>query len=296
VFRSTKIEGPYEARIVLAQGRTTVNGPHQGAWVDTPQGEHWFVHFQDRGAYGRVVHLQPMRWGDDGWPSMGTAGEGGIGQPVSVHRKPVAGQLRAAPAATDEFLGPALGLQWQWQANPQPHWANLKPAGGLRLRSGGATGTSSLWDAPALLLQKFSAPAFTATTEVSLVEARPGDTAGLVVFGCSHAWLGLREAAVGVQLVLSICEDAYQGGRERECVCMAAPARRLQLRVEIAEEARCTFSCSVDGRTFVPLAPAFTATVSKWVGAKVGLFARAGADGGREAEADFAWFHVAPPA
>ena len=40
-----------------------MNGPHQGAWIDTPDGkEHWFIHFQDKGPYGRVVNLEPMTW------------------------------------------------------------------------------------------------------------------------------------------------------------------------------------------------------------------------------------------
>ena len=61
VLRSKNIWGPYEWKIVMAQGNTNINGPHQGAWVDTPDGkEDWFFHFQDKEAYGRVVHLQPM--------------------------------------------------------------------------------------------------------------------------------------------------------------------------------------------------------------------------------------------
>src|SRR5688500_7999342 len=67
VFRSRSPFGPYEGRRVLEQGNTAVNGPHQGAWVTSPRGEDWFLHFQDRGPYGRVVHLQPMGWDEDGW-------------------------------------------------------------------------------------------------------------------------------------------------------------------------------------------------------------------------------------
>lgn len=66
VLRSRGFFGPYEEKVVLEQGNTPVNGPHQGGWVRTPTGEDWFLHFQQRGAHGRVVHLQPMRWaGDD---------------------------------------------------------------------------------------------------------------------------------------------------------------------------------------------------------------------------------------
>ncbi len=58
-LRSKQIYGPYEKKIVLAQGNSATGGPHQGALVDTPAGEWWFLHFQDKGAYGRVIHLQP---------------------------------------------------------------------------------------------------------------------------------------------------------------------------------------------------------------------------------------------
>jgi beta-xylosidase len=91
-FRSKTVAGPYESRIVLDQGSTDINGPHQGAWVDTPAGEDWFFHFQDLDAYGRVVHLQPMRWRDDGWPVMGVDADGdGKGEPVRTWRKPNTG-------------------------------------------------------------------------------------------------------------------------------------------------------------------------------------------------------------
>src|SRR5262245_42210778 len=109
-LRSKNIYGPYEARVVLAQGKSSINGPHQGAWVETQTGESWFIHFQDKGAYGRVVHLQPMNWLSD-WPVIGNDGE-----PVLKHRKPNVGRNWPAitPADSDEFSGNGLGLQWQW--------------------------------------------------------------------------------------------------------------------------------------------------------------------------------------
>ena len=105
VLRSEKITDPYEARIVLEQGSTGINGPHQGGWVETPSGESWFIHFQDLGAYGRVVHLQPVSWQDD-WPVMGVDQDGnGIGEPVSVFRKPEIPPPKKmyVPQTSDEF-------------------------------------------------------------------------------------------------------------------------------------------------------------------------------------------------
>jgi len=122
VLRARSVFGPYEDRIVLAQGRTDVNGPHQGAWVETPSGQSWFLHFQDRGPYGRVVHLQPMTWKGD-WPVIGTDDDGdGVGEPIERHRKPQVARASAiaVPQTSDDFAGPSLGLQWQWNANSSP--------------------------------------------------------------------------------------------------------------------------------------------------------------------------------
>ena len=121
VQRSKHVYGPYENRIVLAQGKSPVNGPHQGAWVDTPTGEDWFLHFQDVGAYGRLVHLQPMRWIDD-WPVIGIDDDGdGCGDPVLTYKKPNVGKEYpiCTPQESDEFDGMTLGLQWQWQGQLQ---------------------------------------------------------------------------------------------------------------------------------------------------------------------------------
>ncbi len=93
VMRSKNIWGPYEARTVLAQGNTAVQAPHQGGYVETPNGEGWFLHFNSTGAYGRIVHLQPVRWVDD-WPIMGELIEGSTttGQPVMSHAMPDVGK------------------------------------------------------------------------------------------------------------------------------------------------------------------------------------------------------------
>ncbi len=105
VLRSKNIYGPYERKVVMDQGSTPVNGPHQGAWVNTPSGEDWFIHFQDKNAYGRVVHLQPMQWKND-WPVIGSDKDSdGKGEPVLIHRKPAVGRTYPAvtPPDSDEF-------------------------------------------------------------------------------------------------------------------------------------------------------------------------------------------------
>ena len=121
VLRSKNIYGPYEDKIVMDQGSTAINGPHQGAWIETQSGESWFVHFQDRGPYGRIVHLQPMRWVND-WPVIGNDKDGdGKGEPVARYRKPNVGRGSPlqVPQTSDEFKMRDLGLRRQWHATFQ---------------------------------------------------------------------------------------------------------------------------------------------------------------------------------
>ena len=102
-MRSKDVFGPYERKIVMEQGNTAINGPHQGAWVDTNTGEDWFLHFQDVGAYGRIMHLQPMVWKND-WPVIGEDKDGdGCGYPVLTYKKPDVGKTYpvAPPAESD---------------------------------------------------------------------------------------------------------------------------------------------------------------------------------------------------
>ena len=290
VLRSKVIYGPYERKVTLAQGKTAINGPHQGGWVDTPSGEFWFVHFQDRGAYGRIVHLQPMKW-VDGWPVMGNNGE-----PVTTHRKPatVVAQPVRTPPDSDEFNGHALGLQWQWHANPDPSWAFASTSlGTLRLFCVPVPdGFKNLWDAGNLLLQKFMAPEFRVTAKVTFHPRNEGDRTGLLVMGADYAHLSLVKEKEGIAIVQAACLRADRGSAER----LTAPARvkdgPVYLRVQVGAAGICLFSYSADGERFTPLGQAFTAAPGRWIGAKVGLYATRSAPGGESGYADFDWFRV----
>jgi len=286
VFRAKNIRGPYEDRIVLAQGKSPVNGPHQGALVDTPAGENWFIHFQDKDAYGRIVHLQPVRWEND-WPLMGTGVVTGAatGDPVLVHRKPaLPPQPVAVPPTSDDFNSPTLGLQWQWQANPGRDWFSLtaKP-GSLRLLAQPEPKPGNLYDAPFLLMQKFPALEFSMTT---LLAASSASQAGLIVFGYDYAWIGLRDGKLVQVTVMKAAEKPVT----TEQVALEQVTGPVHLRVGVTDGGLCRFSYSLDGKSFTPLGEAFTANVGRWVGAKIGLFAA----GGGGSPADFDSFHVAP--
>lgn len=274
VFRARSIDGPYEVRTVMDQGRTAVNGPHQGAWVRAQDGADWFLHFQDKGAYGRVVHLQPMRW-VDGWPIIGEDGpQPGTGQPVLTYRKPVSGAAPQVPPTSDEFDGPALGLQWQWNANSQPGWYSLSERPGmLRLHTAAAPEAHDyVRAAPSILAQKLPAPAFVVTTRVDMQGAREGDRAGLILNAMQYAWLGLRKQGGATQLVYATCTPAKTRCTESTSVVLAAAPAALTLRMTMLEGGIARFAYSTDDAGFTPVGAPFTSSKGRWVGAQVGLF------------------------
>ena len=296
ILRSKDPYGPYEEHISLAQGDTDINGPHQGGWVQLDSGEDWFIHFQDKEAFGRIVHLQPMQWKND-WPMMGEDINGDwTGQPVMSHKKPNVGRSYpiTTPADSDEFTGNDIGLQWQWQANPEATWAFANPSKGqLRLYARQIPGNSkNLWDAPNLLLQKFPAEEFTATTKLSFHSNTnlENEKTGLVVMGMAYAYLALESKKDGIYLKYSVNENAEKGNAEKERVIKKLNGNSITLRVSIDKNEMCTFSYSENGKDFVKIDETFKALPGKWIGAKVGLFATQEEKINDSGYADYDWF------
>ena len=299
VLRSKSIYGPYEDKIVLHQGNTRINGPHQGGWVETESGESWFVHFQDQGAYGRIVHLQPMHWEND-WPIIGEdSNKQGISEPVLTHRKPKTRTQSniQVPATTDTFDHEPLGLQWQWQANPQTIWYSLtENPGHMRLYAVPIPQDTSgtLFDAPNLLMQKFPAPTFEATTKLTLQVLNKDERMGLMVFGEEYAFLSIYKNQHDLKLGQFIGTPSNESRREEEIAAVDVEVQSIFLRVRVAAEGICTFSYSVNGRDFLVIGDKFKAQPGRWVGAKVGIFASATATKEIVGFADFEFFHVTP--
>lgn len=289
VLRSKNIYGPYESKIVMRQGTTNINGPHQGAWVTTPAGEDWFLHFQDKGAYGRILHLNPMAWKND-WPVIGVDKDGdGCGEPVLTYRKPkVSGKVKIdTPAESDEFNTTKLGLQWQWSANPGEGFGYPTSKGFFRLYAVPmAEGSTDLHTSPALLTQKFPAEDFTVTTKLKLTAKQEGEASGLAIMGADYSFLSLKKE--GKKFVLNqvvSTTDSLGNTKLSTKIITTFPVRYLKmpgvpdnqwqeviLRVEVRKGAVCRFSYSTDGRVFKPTNVSFTAKKELWTGAKVGVF------------------------
>lgn len=307
VMRSKDVYGPYEARIVMAQGKTDINGPHQGGWVDTPAGESWFLHFQDKGAYGRVLHLNLMKWIND-WPVIGVDKDGdGCGDPVSRYRKPKTGKTYPieTPVESDEFDTRKLGLQWEWHANYQDVFGFTTNMGYVRIYGHELSPHfKNFWEVPNLLMQKFPAEEFTATAKLKVSAKDDGQLSGLIIMGWDYSWIGVEKQGEKFLLKQAVCKDAEQGNLEQvSTLAVLEPSRKFEaglfpnyereiyIRVHVDKGAYCRFSYSLDGKKFTEAGTLFKARQGKWIGAKVGMFSVT-PHGKERGWVDVDWFRV----
>ena len=278
-MRSKSPYGPYEHKVVLQQGKTHINGPHQGGWVHTKYGEDWFLHFQDKEAYGRVVHLNPVDW-TTGWPIMGKKGE-----PVTTYRKPKAnGQLPTAnPVESDEFNAPVMGKQWQWQANYDEKFGVPTAFGTFRIYNYKLPeDANNLWLVPNMLLQKTPADEFTVTTKLRFTSKADGQLGGLIMMGLDYQALVVKRVGQEFQLLKLTCHQADKGTpQEEELITTLKPTAEdktdykpgihedIYLMMKV-KESQVKFLWSLDGRTYKSCSDAFKMREGKWIGAKFG--------------------------
>ena len=290
-MRSKSPYGPYEHKIVLAQGKTNINGPHQGGWVHNKYGEDWFLHFQDKEAYGRVVHLNPVDW-STGWPVMGKKGE-----PVTTYKKPQSSSTTIAnPVESDEFNSPVLGKQWQWHANYHQFFGMPTAFGTMRIYTHKLSeGWKNLWEVPNMLLQKTPADEFMVTTKLRFTSKADGQFGGLIMMGHNYQALVVRREGREFRLLVLSCEDADRGkAQKEELIATLKPTAEdkidykpgihediyLRMYIKNAEAGiahggnpKVSFAWSLKGKKFEPCGGEYTMKQGKWIGAKFGFVA-----------------------
>ena len=288
-MRSKSPYGPYEHKIVLSQGKTDINGPHQGGWVHTKYGEDWFLHFQDKEAYGRVVHLNPVDW-STGWPIMGKKGE-----PVSTYKKPKTNSNQIVnPQENDEFNDTKLGLQWQWHGNYDEKFGTATAFGTYRIYTYKLSEKwKNLWEVPNMLLKKTPADEFTVTTKLRFTSKADGQMGGLIMMGLDYSALVVKRIGKEFQLVQLVCKDADKGKQQTETVLATLKPTAedkidykpgihediyLRLQVTNAEAGAAhggkpmvQFSYSLNGKKFQNCGELFKMRKGTWIGAKFGF-------------------------
>lgn len=302
-MRSHSPFGPYEAKKVLAQGKSKINGPHQGAWIHTQYGEDWFMHFQDKEAYGRVVHLQPVTWKDN-WPVMGKVpSKGYCGEPYETYKMPkAASHVNMNPVESDEFNKPKLGLQWQWHANYQQWFGMPTSMGVMRIYTYKSNAT--IWNVPNLLLQKTPADNFTATAKLQLTAKDQGQMGGIIMMGLDYSALVVKRVGNEFELQQITCHMADKKGEEEVKVLATLkptsvdkidyqPAIHESVYMRMVVKAgKMQFFYSKDGKKYEQVGDEFTMREGKWIGAKIGMVAKEPGGKANRGWIDVDWFRV----
>lgn len=204
IFRSTNPMGPYEeCSKLLVDGQWI----HQGALVETQTGEWWTMLMKDgMRPIGRMPWLEPVKW-VDGWPVIGTGTDNtknDVSKNGAKYKKPNVGTYyqRTYLPTNDTFTDPRLGLQWQWNHQPDNSaWSLMSRPGFLRLRT--ANVTDCLSQARNSLTQRilgYSPEGTTAdkyldsygTIKMDISQMQEGDVAGLAVFQNPYSFIGVK--------------------------------------------------------------------------------------------------------
>ena len=278
-LRSRSIYGPYEYRVIMDDATSyPPNGLHQGGMVQLEDGRWWFVIMQDRGPIGRVPCLVPVTW-EDGWPMLGVGG-----RDVVTYPKPDVGkraQPLSAPATSDEFDGKRLGLQWQWNHNPDPaRWSLSERRGYMRLR---ASRADDLTTARNTLTQRVQGPSCEGSVVMEVSGLEDGNVAGFGIFEFPYAYVCVRQEAGERRIVM--CND----GDERTVGLLEGD--RLWVRVRVTDrDFRAMFYYSLDGREYHPAGELDMGLGLPWTANRFALFNFSTTDGGVGGYADFDWF------
>ncbi|OME96730.1 MULTISPECIES: family 43 glycosylhydrolase [Paenibacillus] len=263
--------GPYEVEdIITSFMNFWGNGIHQGGIVDVPQedgsSEWWAIIFQDRSKLGRVPTLQPVTW-KNGWPYMGQVdGE----KAVVTHRKPNISNLEyvepKAPPTSDDFSTNTLGLQWQWNHNPDNRkWSLEERPGFMRLHTSSVT--DNLTYARNTLTQRVVGPDCKGMVKLDVGHMADGDFAGLCLMQKNFTFIGIKNEEGHKSILIN------DNATEHVCVNISAGMKDVWLRAEIPRhEYRMEFSYSLDGIHFTRLGGRYDMHYGTYVGMRFGIF------------------------
>lgn len=251
VSRARSLSGPWETRAQIDD----TSGGHQGAIVDLPDGGWYGFVMIDAGAIGRMTNLSPIFWQDD-WPVWGTPDA--PGRVPATATVPIAGKPAVRPATSDTFDGPQLGLQWQWNHNPdRSRWSLTERPGYLRLRP---TVANDFWHARNTLTQKGYGPHSRGEVVLDVSQLRAGDVCGFGTLGKFNAHIAVTRSANGaLQLGMNVIEDTLQGQKtEVRVAALPYAQQRIHLRTEMDfTSERGELSYSADGSAWRSLGGPF---------------------------------------
>ena len=281
-LRSKNIYGPYEEKIVMMQGASKTNGPHQGALVELEDSRWIFLHFQDMKAYGRVVHLQPVEWIDD-WPVCGKIGDKLLpGIPFEVCDYIIDKSSDYFIPVSDEFQGKELSLIWQTPANKTGHWYDVDNGLTLYCTYFDKETYDALNLTPNAFLTKIALYSFKVTTKLKLSLIHEGDEVGLCYMGSAYAYVCIKRK--DNQNYVQLRQGKFKQPEDVLLEEVAYNQDSIELTLEYIGPDQ--YRLGYNDKVFEIW---FTALPGRWIGGKYGIYAKGLKSGGK---AIFEYFRV----
>jgi len=281
--RAKSIAGPYMEKKQLKHADREAMEPNQGGFVEGPDGRWYFFTHHGRGAWeGRATSLLPVTW-IDGWPIVGEVGADGMGRMVWSGKMPATGLPVMTPQANDEFTGPDLGPQWEWNYQPRAdRWSLGERRGFLRLHAFQPLRPGDLMAAGNTLTQRtMRTKENVVTVALDLAGMADGQVAGLCHFSKDNSTLGVRRSGSALALEFTRGLQVTTGS--------AIATGKIWLRSEWGLDGLSRYSYSVDGKNFVPFGEPYQLTWGSYRGDRIGIYSYN--DKGDAGYVDVDWFH-----
>jgi beta-xylosidase len=264
--RAQDITGPYAEKRQLSHAQPEAHEPNQGGLVQTERGDWCFFTHHGTGDWeGRCASLLPVTW-RDGWPIPGQVGKDGIGKMVWIARRPVANTPIVTPQTDDEFNGPKLGVQWEWNYQPwADQWSLTERPGFLRLHAFKPLQRDNLKTAGNTLTQRaLRTSTNVVTLALDLTGIADGQVAGLCHYSAGYSTIAVR--CLGGVLTL---ESAHNQTITRGPVLTS---RKIWLRSTWGLDGKSQFAYRTNETTFTPFGEMYQLGWGDYRGDRIGIF------------------------
>ncbi|CAN5398302.1 hypothetical protein BH10PLA1_BH10PLA1_01270 [soil metagenome] len=264
--RSKNIAGPYEEKRQLSHAQRDAREPNQGGIVQAENGDWYFLTHHGAGDWeGRCASLLPVNW-VNGWPVLGDVGSDGIGSMVWSGHKPVANTPIVTPQSDDDFSGPKLEVQWEWNYQPRADkWSLTERPGFLRLHAFKPLERDNLKKAGNTLTQRCmraSTNVVTVTLDVSGMA--DGQVAGLCHYSKESSTIGVRRKD-GILTVESAHNQSITSGP-------ALMTKKVWFRSTWGADGKSSYAYSIDGNSFTTFGEAYQLGWGDYRGDRIGIF------------------------
>lgn len=196
-YRSKNIEGPYDSKVILKSKFGGFNYAGQGTIVDGKHGEWYGVIFQDRGGCGRILTIEPCSW-IDGWPMLGTNGDGIIPETVSLdgdcecHKQPQLAVIEKDYQVNHNYIKQDITTETG---------SISKPGNSITLTT--STLANNIYDARNTFTWRTWGPTCADTVTIDASALKDGDCTGLAAFNGDSGVMTIKKEGKKTFLIFS---------------------------------------------------------------------------------------------